>query len=64
MCLAARGERFDLTPHLDVVFLEELRQKAAGWKPGDAVSPIRDTLDEEECDWTKLKIHLVQVFRE
>ncbi len=64
MALAAHGESFDLTPHLDVEFLEELRRKAPGWKPGDAMTPIRDSLVEDECDWAKLKLHLVQVFRE
>ncbi len=64
LCLAAHGERFDLTPHLDVLLLEELRRKAAGWKPGDPLTPVRDALDEEECPWDRLKLHLVQIFRE
>ena len=64
MFLAALGESFDLTPHLDVELLEELRRKAPGWKPGDAMTPIRESLVEDECDWAKLKLHLVQVFRE
>ena len=64
ICLAAHGQSFDLTPHLDIRLLDELRQKAPAWKPGDPFTPIRDALDEEECDWTRLKIHLAQIFRE
>ncbi len=64
LAMADHGERFDLTRHLDVELLEELREKAAGWQPGDAIKPIREALDEEECDWARLKIHLIQVSRE
>ncbi len=64
LALAAVGERYDLTPHLDACLLDELRQKAPTWKPGDRLTPIREALDEDECDWDRLKIHLVQVFRE
>lgn len=64
MAFADRGVRFDLTRWLDVELLEELRQKAAGWQPGDALKPVRQALDEEECDWARLKLHLIQVSRE
>lgn len=64
MALADRGVDFDLSRHLDVCLLEELRDKAAGWKPGDPLIPVRESLDEEECDWAKLKLHLIQVCRE
>ena len=58
------AQRFDLTPHLDEEFLDEVRRKAKGWKPGNAVSTVRDALDEAESDWEELKIHLVAVFLE
>lgn len=64
MALADHGVRFDLTRHLDVGLLEKLREKAAGWQPGDPLTPVREALDEEECDWARLKLHLIQVSRE
>lgn len=64
MALADHGVHFDLTRHLDVELLEELREKAAGWQPGEALTPVREALDEEECDWARLKLHLIQVSRE
>lgn len=60
MTLAARGRDFDLTPHLDASLLEELRQKVDGWRPGDPLGPIKETLDGE-CDLYDLKIHLVEI---
>ncbi len=64
MTLADRGVRFELRPHLDAGLLAELRDKAADWRPGDTLTPVREALDEEECDWGRLKLHLIQVFWE
>ena len=63
LILADRGVDFDLMLHLDDELLDELRDKAANWEPGDPITPIREALDEP-CDWNKLKYHLVQVFQE
>ncbi len=64
LVLADRGEYFELSDHLDEALLDELRDKAPGWRPGDALTPIREALDEEECDWARLKLHLIEVSRQ
>lgn len=61
LTLAAQGNTFDLTPHLDGDLLGEVREKAAGWKPGDPMTPVRESL-REDCDWPKLELHLIQMW--
>lgn len=63
MTLAARDKDFDLAAHVDEQLMEELREKAGDWKPGDALAPVVESLDKEH-DTTALKIHLVQLIQE
>lgn len=59
-----RNEGFDLSAHLDADLLDELRAFAPDWKPGDPVRPAREAVGEPDSEWTRIKLHLLQVFLE
>ncbi len=62
MVLADRGDRFDLTPHLEPRLLEAIREAAKDWSYGDALSPVKDA--SPACTYDELKLHLTQLLME
>jgi ATP-dependent DNA helicase RecQ len=61
--LAARGDQFDVSEHLDGDILARLRTLTEQWEAGDALRPLKDELPDS-CSYTTLKLHLAHILME